>query len=93
MAVQPRLENLSSDPSLRKTGSTRLTPSPIALLKRGEGKGEGKGEKHWKTAENYDFYQIFNFGDSCTHLIPDLGHIWHVSAGPWYTLQCQRDVP
>jgi len=46
MAVQPRLENLSSDPSLRKTGSTRLTPSPIALLKRGEGKKiEGMGRE------------------------------------------------
>ena len=58
--------------------------------KRGMGgkeKERGSGVKPRKTDENHDLYQIWEAPVPTS--IFDLGHIWHVTAGPRYTLPCQ----
>jgi len=60
---------------------------------REEGKGKGKGDgKRREAPENCHeprFLPNFQLWGYCTYPILDLGQIWHVSAGPWYTLPCQ----
>jgi len=77
----------------KRNGKRRMEKGRVRKDKKWEvweenRKREGK-EKKKKPPKTANFTKFLSLRGHCTHPIPDLGQIWHLIAGPWYTLSCQ----